>query len=184
MTPEASDPKRVWREWAHRVRSTVDFVSASDLVCASLRSHGLSGLVVAYLPMGDEIDVTSLGSLPGTVWAATRTPDSGPLTVHLLTSDLEEHRYGFSQPSATAPAVDLASIDSVLVPGLVFSRRGDRIGRGAGYYDGLLARLDPRVETIGVAPEAVVVDQLPHEDHDRRVGWIASERGVERTIGS
>lgn len=183
ITPAPTDPKAAWRRWARRVRATVDFTVVSPAVCSALRRHGLGGVVVTYLPMGDEVDLRPLLELPGVSWAATRTPPSGPLRVHRLTADVEVHPYGFTQPAATAPPVALDDVTAVLVPGLAFDRRGGRLGRGAGYYDGLLAQLGPGVETIGIAPAAVVVDELPHEEHDRRVSLLATEHGVSPTSG-
>lgn len=76
------------------------------------------------------------------------------------------------------PAMDLADIDLFIVPGACFTRTGDRIGYGKGYYDAALAiaRVEkPNVATIGFAFEAQIFDRLPIEAHDIRLDGVATE---------
>ncbi len=119
--------------------------------------------------------------MPGVTWALTRTPDAGPLTIHSYESERESHRYGFRQPVATADVIDDAVLDIVLLPGLYFDGRGARLGRGMGYYDELLGRLNRAVESVGVGLENWIVDEVPVEAHDQLVDWLATEAGVRRT---
>ena len=132
--------------------------------------------VLLYDPLPAEVDLLPLVASFGTF--VTRTPDDGELTVHPFGSVREVHRLGFSQPIAGSPEIDPADIDVVLLPGLAFDRAGVRLGRGGGHYDRLLPRLRPDCPLVGVAPEAVVVDRLPQEDHDVLVTHLAIESGV------
>ena len=66
--------------------------------------------------------------------------------------------------------VDPASLDVVVVPGLAFTPDGRRLGQGGGHYDRFLRQLRPGCLTIGAAFAEQIVDDLPHEDHDERVG--------------
>lgn len=63
-------------------------------------------------------------------------------------------------------------LDVVLVPGLAFSRRGARLGRGAGYYDRFLARLSDCSVLIGLAFEEQILPTVPMESHDRFMNYI------------
>jgi 5-formyltetrahydrofolate cyclo-ligase len=82
------------------------------------------------------------------------------------------------QPGADAPELDPAELDVLLLPGLAFDLWGTRLGRGAGYFDRLLMRVDLATPVVGVTPAAVVVDRLPREVHDMVMGFIATEEGV------
>lgn len=82
------------------------------------------------------------------------------------------------QPSADSPRVELSDIDVFIVPGVVFTRDGRRLGRGGGYYDATLARRSPTARTIGVVFELNVVSEIPTEPHDVRVDFVATETGV------
>jgi prolyl-tRNA editing enzyme YbaK/EbsC (Cys-tRNA(Pro) deacylase) len=131
--------------------------------------------------MPDEIDLADLHALGRCRVVLTRTPEVGPLTVHDWIPDrLEKHRMGFLQPTEHAPVVSLADIDVVLVPGLVFDDNGNRLGRGKGYYDGLLGKLPRGVVRIGVTVDELLVESLPVETHDERVMWVATQSAVRR----
>lgn len=65
-----------------------------------------------------------------------------------------------------------------LVPGLGFSRSGVRLGRGAGYYDRLLA--GSNALKIGLAYEGHVFDWLPSEEHDVRMDYLLTETGLAK----
>ena len=94
-------------------------------------------------------------------------------------TELEPGVFGIREPvpSRCAPA-SLDAVDFVLVPGVVFDARGGRIGRGAGYYDRLLARCRPGTRLVAAAFEVQVVDEVPREPHDRRVDLVVSELRV------
>ena len=51
-------------------------------------------------------------------------------------NDVQSGHYGILQPNQDASKiVDLHDLDMVIVPGLAFDSRNNRLGRGAGYYD-------------------------------------------------
>ncbi len=72
------------------------------------------------------------------------------------------------------------NLDVILVPGLAFDRLGGRIGHGKGYYDRLLAQVDPRTALISPAFECQIVEKCPMESHDCRVHVIVTENEVIR----
>lgn len=146
-----------------------------------LRSQTIDGWILTFDPMPGEIDLRPLLDSDIGRFALTRTPSGGrSLTVHSVDGDLESHRFGYRQPMVDAAVIDDASIDVVLVPGLAFDHRGHRLGRGAGYYDRLLARLRPDVLRIGVS-DGFVVSELPIEEHDIAMTHLAGEVGVVAT---
>lgn len=152
-------------------------------ITAALGAWGrLRGRVLLYLPMPDEPDLTSI---EGPELNVTRTPDDGgPLTIHRLGGKLERHHLGFDQPIASEPEVEPWTIDMALVPGLAFDRSGHRIGRGAGYYDRLLPKLADDALRVGVAPQAVVVDELPTEPHDATMTHLVTEAGIMPVVST
>ena len=134
-------------------------------------------IVVGFLAMGDEIDMTPLVENRNEIrFALTRTAPGVSLTVHDFDGPREMHRFGFEQPASHAPTIDPSLVDVVLVPGLAFGRDGRRLGRGAGYYDRFLAGLE--AETVALTTSSRIRDDLPLEPHDVRVGWIATEDEV------
>lgn len=59
------------------------------------------------------------------------------------------------------------AIDLAFVPGMAFDMKGHRLGRGKGYYDRLLARVEFRsIPKIGVCFDFQMFDAIPSEPHD------------------
>jgi 5-formyltetrahydrofolate cyclo-ligase len=88
---------------------------------------------------------------------------------------LVTHRLGFLQPSEDAPQA--GPLDLIVAPALAATRRGQRLGYGAGHYDRALATFGS-AETVAVVYDVEVLEALPTEEHDRRVDWVVSERRV------
>ena len=83
-------------------------------------------------------------------------------------------RWGISQPEGRIHS--LSPQDILMVPGIVFDRRGHRLGFGKGFYDRALSR--ERVWSLGLCYECQVVDTIPEEDWDRPVSALATEVGL------
>ena len=141
------------------------------------------GVLLTFLAMPGEVDLEGLRDIPDLSLAVTRTPASGPLTIHALEEPLESHPFGYQQPRADAAPINPGSIDAVLVPGLLFARNGGRLGHGKGYYDTLLSSINPRPYLIGVTVDRRVVDQLPMTDHDVWMDSVATETGFRESVG-
>lgn len=65
------------------------------------------------------------------------------------------------------------NIDVYIIPGVVFDRQGNRIGRGGGYYDRLLA--DVTAPIIGLAYRCQIVSRLTPELYDIPVSILIHE---------
>lgn len=171
-------------EWRRRARAARPGVAGDPQVHCDgierfLALSGVTGWVVAYRAMADELDLSSILDVSTLgPFALTRTPEAGmELTVHPLDGPSERHRYGFEQPTVDAPVVADGDIGAVLVPGLAFDRLGNRLGRGAGYYDRFLARLDPGVPRIGITG-GYLVAELPTDNHDVAMTHLSGAFGV------
>jgi 5-formyltetrahydrofolate cyclo-ligase len=184
--PPPGASKDEWRTWAAHVAGTVDWEEASAAVVAELRYWPPlqnADRTLTFFAMAHEIDLAALRETgPTTQFLATRTPESGgDLSIHSLDGPLEVHRFGFLQPHASAPEYRPDDVTVFLVPGVAFDLYGNRLGRGAGYYDRLLAQTRPGAFTVGITSTRLVVDRLPTEVHDRKVRYLATEEGVIET---
>ena len=73
---------------------------------------------------------------------------------------LEKGHYGILEP-AQKRFCEIKALDLVIVPGVAFDRRGNRLGRGKGYYDGFLSRLPKDTPSIGLAFDFQILPTLP-----------------------
>ncbi len=70
--------------------------------------------------------------------------------------------YGIMQPDGNSSRVEnLSDLDLVVVPGVAFDIKGNRLGRGAGYYDRFLGEMPRPIPTVGLAFDFQMVDHLP-----------------------
>lgn len=181
--PAADAPKREWRRWARAVRPAVLPADISEQVVARLAEWlptAPPGWVVSFCALPDEADLADLPRRAARPFALTRTPPQGPLTLHRADGPLETHRYGFAQPAPQSPPVEPSAVGVVLVPGLVFDRAGSRLGRGGGYYDGLLPQINPGAALVGVTTDQMVVERIPSADRDAAVTHLATQSGVSQ----
>ncbi|MEC7416792.1 MAG: 5-formyltetrahydrofolate cyclo-ligase [SAR324 cluster bacterium] len=68
------------------------------------------------------------------------------------------------------------SLDLVLVPGVAFDRKGERLGFGKGYYDRFLTKTSALL--VGVAFSAQVIPDVPTESHDVSMNALLTENGI------
>jgi 5-formyltetrahydrofolate cyclo-ligase len=73
--------------------------------------------------------------------------------------------YGVAEP-AIKKAISLQDLDLVIVPGLAFDRKGNRLGRGKGCYDQFMKELPERTNTIGLAFDFQILPSVPTTIHD------------------
>ena len=90
--------------------------------------------------------------------------------------------FGILQPPEDASAIDPATLDAVVAPGVGFDRKGRRLGQAGGYYDRLFAALPAKVLRVGWAFGAQLVDELPEEPHDEGVDVLVTEAGIHRFV--
>lgn len=67
-------------------------------------------------------------------------------------------------------------IELIVVPAVAFDRRGNRVGRGKGYYDRLLA--STAALKVGVGYDFQLVDDIDSEPHDIGLDMIVTQSYV------
>ena len=103
-------------------------------------------------------------------WAAY----DGPHALHAA-------RMGLLEPDGAPLGREaISSADAVLIPGLAVGPDGHRLGRGGGCYDRALARVSPSTFVCVLLNSEELLDSVPHEHHDQRVGAVVTELRVTR----
>lgn len=74
---------------------------------------------------------------------------------------------------------NINDVDFVVMPGVAFDSRCNRLGYGAGYYDKLLSGIKKQIPLVAIAYEEQIVEAVPVEAHDVKIHKILTD---ERTI--
>lgn len=85
-------------------------------------------------------------------------------------TQVEKGYAGIPEPATDGPvAEDTRAL--VLMPGLAFTKTGDRMGYGGGFYDRFLAQ-EPEHPTLALCYAFQIVDDLPTEEYDVPVDTV------------
>jgi 5-formyltetrahydrofolate cyclo-ligase len=112
---------------------------------------------------------------------------SRALTLHAVRDpalELEAGVWGICQPRADCPAAAASQVDFVLVPGVAFTARCERLGYGGGYYDRFIGGLVSRPALVAAAYSLQVVAELPMSASDQRIDLVVTEGAEYRRSDS
>jgi len=85
--------------------------------------------------------------------------------------------FGIWEPIIRPDSISLEKeIDLIIVPGVAFDRQLNRLGRGKGFYDRLLATVN--VPRIGIAYSFQLRDKIPAETFDRKMDLLITEKEI------
>lgn len=141
-----------------------------------------AGTVMLYQPIGREMPVDRLVAAAlaaGKRLALPRCERRGIMHARLWDgsmASLERSRFGILEPLASAPVVEPAALELVVIPGVGFDQEGYRLGWGGGFYDRYLPGV--RGAKVGVAFGVQMVERLPREAHDVRLDGVVTEAGL------
>ena len=128
--------------------------------------------ILLYNPMDNEPDTTPLFKQ-----TTTKARESQLLlrdnTPKATTTILLPEGYHVPTPSPTAPQ---PLYDLVITPGIAFDIQGNRIGYGKGYFDRLFENLSTDCIKIALAYDFQIIENVPAEEHDKKVDLILTEQ--------
>ena len=85
-------------------------------------------------------------------------------------TDLEMSPLGILEPKKNCQKISPEEIELAIVPGVAFTKDGQRLGMGGGFYDRLLPKI--KADKIGLAFHCQITNSLPSEEHDVGVETI------------
>lgn len=70
--------------------------------------------------------------------------------------------------------INIKQLKWIFTPGLVFGPNGERIGRGAGFYDRALAQTTSSIR-VSLAFDIQYCEKVPQASWDQRIDWLLTE---------
>jgi 5-formyltetrahydrofolate cyclo-ligase len=140
-------------------------------------SNGASK-IACYLAFGDEPDTELFVD-----WAIENEIEvmmpishkDGSLSWVTFEGETESGIFGFAEP--TGASASLSAADLIFIPALAVDARGNRLGKGKGYYDRALAVPDIAAPIIAVVFDDELVENIPAESHDHLVDAVVTPAG-------
>ena len=142
-------------------------------------------VIMFFVGMADEVDTRNMVARALNVGKTVALPrtyiKSGSFKAFEIKSlvELVPGTYGILEPPETLPIAP-ARIDFIVVPARAYDRRGNRLGRGKGFYDRFLAEKDLTAVRCGVAFDCQIFSHLAHSQFDEPVDIIITESEVIR----
>lgn len=93
---------------------------------------------------------------------------------------LEKGKFGVEEPSLQYPAISKSDLDVLVIPGVVFGKEGQRVGRGKGFYDRFLSR-NPKTLRVSLAFDFQIRSGFELQDWDEKIHWIVTEKNSYET---
>jgi 5-formyltetrahydrofolate cyclo-ligase len=94
-------------------------------------------------------------------------------------NDLKPGRIGILEPVCAKKLADHELSGLILfVPGLAFDTQGNRLGRGMGWYDRLLARVNGAATSVALAYDFQVLSEIPSDPWDQKVQYVITESRI------
>ena len=137
---------------------------------AELREYRNANTVMAFVGMNSEPDTDALFAMITADGKRLLLPrvEGSELAVCDADGPLATSSFGVQEP--IGPALELDVVDFVIVPGLAFTRAGERLGYGGGFYDRFLPLVN--APNAGVCFREQIVDVLPMHERDVRVQQV------------
>jgi 5-formyltetrahydrofolate cyclo-ligase len=148
-----------------------------------LEPYKKASSVMLYASTQNEVDTFPLmedllrrGVILWLPWCDVEKISLVPVKIKDIKKDLVKGAYGILSPrepkDKSLPAAFNPSL--VFVPGIAFDKRGNRLGRGLGYYDKFLTSLSPETFKVGLTFQCQTEEEIPTEPFDYRVDRVIS----------
>jgi 5-formyltetrahydrofolate cyclo-ligase len=163
--------------------------AAAAVASALLRGLAGTRTLAAYVPDETEPGAGRLPAAYTQLGARVLLPivpaDGRELAWAVDTGRLAPGRFGLLEPvGPRLGPTAIGTAEVVVVPAVAVDRRGVRLGRGGGYYDRALVHARPDAVLVALAFDDELVDELPDEEHDRRVTAVVTPSGGWQHLGS
>jgi 5-formyltetrahydrofolate cyclo-ligase len=155
----------------------------------SLPAYMQAEKIMFFIDFGSEVSTRSMveetikrGKVALAPKALPETRELVPSQILDWDSDLAPGAYNILEPRDCAlRPFKPEEIDLLIVPGVAFDIKGNRLGYGGGYYDRFFLQLKPGVLLAALVFDLQIQPEIPVEEWDRRVDMVITEKRIIKT---
>ena len=144
---------------------------------ADQESFRKAKIILMYYSLPDEVnthtfidEMTALGKT--ILLPVVKDSENMEIREYSGRKDLTEGSFHIMEPTGNLfPPERYGEIEVGVIPGMSFDERGNRLGRGKGYYDRFLKKV-PTLFKIGICFDFQKTDTIPTEETDIRMDCI------------
>lgn len=178
------ETKREIRKQIRKIRSQIEpeeWQAKTDAIRERVVSNDLfreATDILCYINMENEVGTRQIieeaWRLGKNVWVPKTLAD-GSMEFYCIHSfsELDSGAFGVMEPDGKGECAEL-DYGLMIVPGVAFDLDGNRIGYGKGFYDRYISRY-PHLDTMGLAFDIQLLEQLPAEECDRSLDMVITE---------
>lgn len=145
--------------------------------------------IFAYMALNDEVNLSTVinESIKNgkKVFIPKIVPKSAQMDFYEFSPKMETciSDFGIIEPTENNKKFEIKFYNKnilILVPGRAFSKNGERLGRGKGYYDNFLEKIKKtnlkNAFFCGICFDCQILEQIPTESHDVKMDFVFSEK--------
>ncbi len=159
----------------------------------NLKSFSESHIVLAFLQAGNEISCSKVieeARRQNKILAVPRVrPGTSQMDFFVLNNDepissqTETGSFNISEPLDSLKKIDPKNLSGknvfAVIPGLGFSKTGERLGKGKGFYDRYIPSIIAKKLTLcGLCFDCQMIQSIPTDSHDFKVDFVVTENQV------
>jgi len=140
--------------------------------------------IMMYLSLPHEVDTSEVVLYAWQLGKTVVVPKISWQQRHMIPVKISSLETGFSTNVAglrnpvTGVPMPIEEIDLVVAPALGFDRKGNRLGRGASFYDRFFANKRLNAARCGFAFTEQLIDSVPVVERDEPVDFLVTDKEI------
>lgn len=158
------------------IRKAYDEVIFKHLIISDI--YKKSKRIFTYISFGSEVDTKrfikyALSDNKEIYVPKTNKANKEMVAININSLDnMDVDKWGILEPKSINKNKIGEVFDLVIMPGVAFDRRGNRIGYGGGYYDKYISKINLQCTKLVLAYDLQIVNEFKNEQHDIKVDYI------------
>ena len=134
--------------------------------------------IFTYVSFGSEIDTIKLIKYALNDNKDIYVPKTDKINKEMLAikinslDNMSVDKWGILEPKDVDKNEIGENFHLIIMPGIAFDRKGNRIGYGGGYYDKYLSKIKETSNKLVLAYDFQIVNNIENEPHDIKINYI------------